>query len=313
VHLEGVTHRAKTLADLPAVYREVADAWAKALHELADLSTMEQAIRRRDTARTKALGDRLDDQPFCGFLASAPSFASFRHRELFILTDRPFWRETDPTTGHDAMGMPPPTAACSWPETTPHGGAVGTPGPVDNSTGASWNCGRFTDATTRRGSLHVSVESEVDSGPPAREVAAAAAIWARAKARRDRDPEPATVEATVPGIRRRLDLPGAKLLLARRDGRPAGFALVAPRTRTLELFYLAVDPDAWGSGVGTRLLRDVEEHAREVGREVLELWVINDNERAIRVYERAGWAGTDEVERDPASGRLERRFLRHIS
>ncbi|MCG8919551.1 GNAT family N-acetyltransferase [Actinokineospora sp. PR83] len=140
----------------------------------------------------------------------------------------------------------------------------------------------------------------------------AAAIWARAKARRDRDPEPATVEATAPGIRRRLDLPGAKLLLAERGGRPVGFALVAPRARTLELFYLAVDPDAWGSGVGSRLLQDVEQHAREVGREVLELWVINDNERAIGVYERAGWVGTDEVERDPASGRLERRFLRHI-
>ncbi|WP_035278632.1 flavin monoamine oxidase family protein [Actinokineospora spheciospongiae] len=87
VHLEGVTHRAKTLADLPAVYREVADAWAKALHELADLPTMEQAIRRRDTALIKALWDRLvvrlDDQSFYGFLASAPSFASFRHRELF--------------------------------------------------------------------------------------------------------------------------------------------------------------------------------------------------------------------------------------
>ncbi|PWW59604.1 GNAT family N-acetyltransferase [Actinokineospora spheciospongiae] len=140
----------------------------------------------------------------------------------------------------------------------------------------------------------------------------AAAIWARAKAHRDRDPEPATVEATAPGIRRRLSLDGAKLLLAQRDGRPAGFALVAPRERTLELFYLAVDPDAWGSGVGTRLLRDVEEHAREVGREVLELWVIDDNERAIGVYERAGWVGTDEVERDPASGRLERRFLRRV-
>nr|BFE73485.1 hypothetical protein GCM10020092_067860 [Actinoplanes digitatis] len=69
-----------------------------------------------------------------------------------------------------------------------------------------------------------------------------------------------------------------------------GFALFAPRARTLELFYLAVDPGDWGTGVGTRLLRGVAEHARAIGRERLELWVIADNERAIAVYERSGWA-----------------------
>ncbi|GID97524.1 GNAT family N-acetyltransferase [Amorphoplanes digitatis] len=143
-------------------------------------------------------------------------------------------------------------------------------------------------------------------------VSESAAIWARAKARRDGDPEPATVEETAPGIRRRLDLAGARLLLARRDGRPVGFALFAPRARTLELFYLAVDPGDWGTGVGTRLLRGVAEHARAIGRERLELWVIADNERAIAVYERSGWAGTAEVKRDPASGRLERRFLSQV-
>ena len=79
-----------------------------------------------------------------------------------------------------------------------------------------------------------------------------------------------------------------------------------------EIFYLAVDPDAWGCGIGSRLLLSAEDHARKVGRETLELWVINDNQRAIRVYERSGWLGTDEVKRDTRSGRLERRFLRHV-
>jgi ribosomal protein S18 acetylase RimI-like enzyme len=141
-------------------------------------------------------------------------------------------------------------------------------------------------------------------------VAESAAIWARAAACRDHDPEPATVEETVPGIQRRLRIDGAKLLLARRDGHAVGFAVVAPRARTLELCYLGVDPDAWGTGVGSRLLLGVVDHAREIGRETLELWVINDNERAIRVYERSGWVGTGEVKRVPSSGRLERRFLR---
>ncbi|MET8152725.1 GNAT family N-acetyltransferase [Actinoplanes sp. NPDC049668] len=156
-----------------------------------------------------------------------------------------------------------------------------------------------------------SVQVAEDRGTDA--VNGSAAIWARAKALRDGDPEPASVEETAPGIRRRLALPGARLLLARRDGRPVGFALVAPRARTLELFYLAVDPGAWGAGVGTRLLRGVAEHARAIGRERLELWVIADNERAIGVYERSGWVGTEQVKRDPASGRLERRFLSRSS
>ena len=116
----------------------------------------------------------------------------------------------------------------------------------------------------------------------------------------------------MPGIQRRLGRDGAKLVLARRDGRPVGFTLFAPRSRTLEVFYLAVDPDAWGTGVASHLLLSAEEHAREMGRGTLELWVINDNERAIRVYERAGWVGTQDVKRDTPEGRLERRFLRRI-
>lgn len=156
------------------------------------------------------------------------------------------------------------------------------------------------------GVVHVAAADGVDG------VKESAAIWARAKACRDRDPEPATVEHTMPGIRRRLSIDGATLLLARQDGQPVGFALVAPNARTLEIFYLGVDPDAWGSGVGGHLLLSAEEHARGIGRHTLELWVINDNERALRVYERSGWVGTEEVKRDTSSGRLERRFLRHI-
>lgn len=116
----------------------------------------------------------------------------------------------------------------------------------------------------------------------------------------------------MPGIVRRLRLDGAKLVLAWRDDRPVGFTLFAPGAGSLEVFYLAVDPDAWGTGVASQLLLSAEGHARRTGRETLELWVINDNERAIRVYERAGWVATHMVKRDTPEGRLERRFLRHL-
>ena len=90
----------------------------------------------------------------------------------------------------------------------------------------------------------------------------AALIWGRARARRDRSPQPPGVEETLPGIERRLGLEGAKLLLAWQDSHPVGFTLFAPRSRTLEVFYLAVDPDAWGTGVASHLLLEVEQHAR---------------------------------------------------
>ncbi|WP_254406494.1 NAD(P)/FAD-dependent oxidoreductase [Streptomyces sp. AC627_RSS907] len=87
VDVGGERHFARLPEDLPSVYQEVYDAWYKVLEEGADLSAMDAAIRRRDTATVKALWNRLvpllDDQSFYGFLASSPAFASFRHREIF--------------------------------------------------------------------------------------------------------------------------------------------------------------------------------------------------------------------------------------
>lgn len=87
VDIHGSRHHARTGAELPTVYQEVADAWDKVLEEGADFSAMQDAIRRRDAATVKALWNRLvarlDDQSFYGFLAATPHFASFRHREIF--------------------------------------------------------------------------------------------------------------------------------------------------------------------------------------------------------------------------------------
>jgi GNAT superfamily N-acetyltransferase len=157
------------------------------------------------------------------------------------------------------------------------------------------------------GGLHVAV------GVGDEDTRQAACIWARAKARRDRAPEPESVEQALPGVRRRLALDGSTLLLARRDDRALGFALSAPRAATLELFYLAVSPDDWGVGVAALLLAAVDEQARSRGCEQMELWVLDDNTRAIMVYGRAGWVRTDELVRDPASGRVERRLVRRLA
>ncbi|MCP3804689.1 FAD-dependent oxidoreductase [Allokutzneria sp. A3M-2-11 16] len=87
VNLRGVSHWARTQEDLPEVYQQVSDAWAKALQEKADMSLMEDAIARRDVGTIKALWNHmvpeLDNQSFYGFLASSAAFSSFEHREIF--------------------------------------------------------------------------------------------------------------------------------------------------------------------------------------------------------------------------------------
>ena len=143
------------------------------------------------------------------------------------------------------------------------------------------------------------------------DVEAAARIWARAVGRRD-GVQPATTATARTGIERRLALDGATLLVDRQDGHAVGFALLAPRTGNVELFYLAVDPDAWGLGVASRLLRRIDERARDLGHDRLELWVIEDNERAIKTYERAGWVPTADLQQDPPGSSVERRFVRTV-
>jgi lysine 2-monooxygenase len=89
IDLEGETHYAESMADLPAVFREVAEAWAQALEEDAQFSGMQAAIRARDVPTLKRLWNQLvplwDDRTFYDFIASSKAFStlSFRHREIF--------------------------------------------------------------------------------------------------------------------------------------------------------------------------------------------------------------------------------------
>ena len=87
VDLKGESHYARTLADLPDVYHQVADAWLKTLEELAALVPLQEAVRQRDVVRLKEIWNglvrRYDDETFYGFLARSAPFHSFRLREVF--------------------------------------------------------------------------------------------------------------------------------------------------------------------------------------------------------------------------------------
>ena len=55
---------------------------------------------------------------------------------------------------------------------------------------------------------------------------------------------------------------------------------------------LAVDCSYRGMGIGTALMRNVEERARLMGKSTMSLGVIGGNEGAIRLYERLGYRTT---------------------
>ena len=162
-----------------------------------------------------------------------------------------------------------------------------------------------------------------DSAPSQR---LAAQIWARATAERDGLLVPAAAEEKLPGIQHRLSTGNGSLHIARLRGRAAGFALVVahevmahevvapeavPRETVLELVYLAVAPGEWGAGIGRSLLAHVDDLARMTGAGRLELWVLEDNERAAGVYRRSGWKPTRDLK--ISAGRRERRLVKELS
>lgn len=89
IELHGRSICAETADDLPAFYREVAEAWRQALIEEAELEAVQQAIRQRDVPALKRLWNQLvaryDDQSFYGFLANSAAFRrlTYEHLETF--------------------------------------------------------------------------------------------------------------------------------------------------------------------------------------------------------------------------------------
>ena len=89
IDLEGLPLYARTMADLPPVYREIAADWDKALEEGAGLSGLQRAIRARDVSALKQIWNELipiwDDRSFYDFVATSYAFADkpFRNREIF--------------------------------------------------------------------------------------------------------------------------------------------------------------------------------------------------------------------------------------
>jgi ribosomal protein S18 acetylase RimI-like enzyme len=91
--------------------------------------------------------------------------------------------------------------------------------------------------------------------------------------------------------------PRAHTLIAAADGVVVGFVDVRPSRdddadgeRVAELTAIYVAPESWGTGAGRALMAEALERLRASDFDAATLWVLDDNPRARRFYEAAGWS-----------------------
>lgn len=86
---------------------------------------------------------------------------------------------------------------------------------------------------------------------------------------------------------------GEDVFVLEADGRVVAFVSVGPSRDPEglgELYAIYALPEAWGTGAGCALMRVAVEALRDAGFGEAILWVLEDNPRARRFYEREGWA-----------------------
>lgn len=89
--------------------------------------------------------------------------------------------------------------------------------------------------------------------------------------------------------------PAASIVLAEIDGALAGFVTIDPKTRYLD--QIVVAPEHWGSDIAHLLL----DEAKRLSPRGIDLLVNKDNFRAIRFYQKHGFAYAGE-DKNPVSG-----------
>jgi len=96
--------------------------------------------------------------------------------------------------------------------------------------------------------------------------------------------------------------PGVLNLVAVRDGEVVGWLCHGPYregevpAEDAELYAIYVHPDRLGAGVGRALIQESIRRCRAAGHPRMYLWVLEENARARRFYERSGFRpdGTQE-------------------
>ena len=151
------------------------------------------------------------------------------------------------------------------------------------------------------------------------EVDAAIAVWrASNDARSGGLPTPPEVEAMVRGW---IAVPDAMLLVAERDGRIVGMTLAVdgredsgagPAIPGLcHISQVFVAPEAWGQGIGTRLVDAILAEAQRRDYTRVQLFTHETNVRAQRLYISRRFAFTGDTQVN-AAGETVRRYERPL-
>ncbi len=87
--------------------------------------------------------------------------------------------------------------------------------------------------------------------------------------------------------------PRQRFLLARVDGEIVGIgnfnSVSRERMRHQAKIGISVKKAYWGKGIGTHLMEEIIMFARSIGVQIILLEVMEENERAISLYERLGF------------------------
>ncbi|WP_320068549.1 GNAT family N-acetyltransferase [Micromonospora sp. RTGN7] len=97
--------------------------------------------------------------------------------------------------------------------------------------------------------------------------------------------------------RGRLTIPGSYQVMVMLDGQPVGMSSGLPTDQdgVVELISMYVAPMGRGRGVGDRLVRAVEQWARQGGAVTLRLAVVEGNKNAWALYQRNGFRDAGEL------------------
>ena len=108
-----------------------------------------------------------------------------------------------------------------------------------------------------------------------------------------------------------LDEPGVTVLVRDAADRPGLDVLAAYDVRSLR--HLAVHPDRWGQGLARRAVAEVLAGIAGQGGPGADLWCLEENHRARRLYEHLGWrATTDRREAPWPPHPIEMRYERRL-
>ena len=103
-----------------------------------------------------------------------------------------------------------------------------------------------------------------------------------------------TVEEEADFLRKKAESENEIEILAEVDGKIAGTAGIEQKSPKFKLrhrceFGISIDKQYWGLGIGRALTEACIQCAQIAGYEQMELEVVAENDRAVRMYERAGF------------------------